>query len=65
VAGVLCDKYEPFNFMTKAYVNAFMGLLAVPLFAVAFLTTSSFALSMSFFALEVFLCEGWLGIAVS
>lgn len=51
--------------MTKAYVNAFMGLLAVPLFAVAFLTTSSFALSMSFFALEVFLCEGWFGIAVS
>ena len=51
--------------MTKPYVNVAMAMLAVPLFAVAYLITSSFALSMSFQFLEYLLCEGALGVAVA
>ena len=36
-SGIICDKYEPVNYKTKAYVASLMSLIAIPLFAVSYL----------------------------
>lgn len=59
-AGLICDKYEPVYFKTKPYFAAITSLIAVPLFAVAYLCSGSFALSMSFQLLEYLICEGYM-----
>jgi len=64
-SGIICDKYEPVNYKTKAYVTTFQSLIAVPLLAVAYLCHKSFALSMTFVFLEYMLAEGWVPSTVA
>jgi hypothetical protein len=63
--GYICDKYELVNFRTKSYVMALESLIAVPLFAIIYLNTQSFALSMTMQAIEYLVCEGFTPPALS
>lgn len=65
LAGIICDKFEPVNYRTKSYVIVTQSLLAVPICAMAFLSTGSFAVSMIFLFLEYLLAEGWMPAVLS
>lgn len=65
LAGIICDKFEPVNYRTKSYVIVTQSLLAVPICAIAFLSTSSFTISMLFLFLEYLLAEGWMPAVLS
>ena len=60
VAGIICDKYEPINYRAKSYVIVIQSLLAVPICAIAFLSTSSFTVSILFLFFEYLFSEGWM-----
>ena len=65
IAGIISDKYEPVNYRTKSYVIVFQSMMAIPVCCIAFLTASSFGLSITFLFLEYLLAEGWMPAAVS
>jgi predicted MFS family arabinose efflux permease len=59
IAGIISDKFEKRNYMTKAYVAVVMSVNSVFTSMVLFLFTRSFAFSMTFVFLNSLLCEGW------
>jgi len=64
--GIVSDKYEKQgNYMTKAYVCIFAGLLGLPTIALCTLINSSFWFSIAMLGLEYLFAECWFGPAIT
>lgn len=51
--------------MSNAYVCLFCGAAGIPAICICLLLQKSFALSISFLAIEYLLAEGWVGPAIT
>lgn len=65
LAGIIADKYESKDKMTKAYICMVGCAAALPLMAIATLQTSNFWLSMVAFAVQTLLSAAFSGSAIT
>ena len=65
IGGLISDKYEQKNRMTKALVCLVGSVLAIPTLSASVLTTTSFKFSMAAFALKTLVSENWVAPAVT
>lgn len=65
IAGIIADKYESKNKMTKAYICALGSAIAVPLMAVATLQTNNFWLSIGCHAITTLFTAAFSGSAIT
>ena len=63
--GIISDRYEKKNRLTKSIVCMTSSLLSIPLIAMATLNTSSFYASLIFFGLRQLIGESWLSPGIT
>ena len=65
MGGLISDKYEKKNRMTKALVCLVGGIIAIPALSTCVLTTTNFWLSMSALAIKYLASENWMSPAIT
>jgi sugar phosphate permease len=65
LGGLISDRYEKKNRMTKAYVCMIGSVLAIPAIAMCVLNTNNFYLSLFFMAIKYLLAECWMSPAIT
>lgn len=57
--GIICDRYDNYNYMTKAYICVGTTLVSIPCCCMIYLCTSNFWISISGLFIEYLLSTGW------
>jgi len=57
--AVICDMYDNYNYMTKAYICIYTTLISIPSCCMIYLCTSNFWISMTGYFIENLLSSGW------
>lgn len=65
LGGLISDRYEKKNRMTKAYVCMVGSVLAIPAIAMCVLNTGNFYFSLFFMAIKYLLAECWMSPAIT
>ena len=65
MGGLISDKYEKKNRMTKALVCLVGGIIAMPALSACVLTTNNFWLSMTALAIKYLASENWMSPAIT
>ena len=65
IGGLVSDRFEKKNKMTKAYVCIFGTLLSLPAIGLCTLTGHSFYLALVCMGLKYFLAEGWMSPSIT
>lgn len=57
--GIICDRYDNYNYMTKAYICVGTTLVSIPCCCMIYLCTTNFWVSMFGYFIENLLSSGW------
>lgn len=57
--AIICDRYDNYNYMTKAYVCIFCTFVSIPCCMMIYLCTTNYAFSMFGLVVEYTLSTGW------
>jgi len=57
--GLICDRYDNYNYMTKAYICIFCTTVSIPCCMMIYLCTTNFWVSMTGLFIEYLLSTGW------
>lgn len=57
--GIICDRYDNYNYMTKAYICVATTLVSIPCCCMIYLCTSNFWVSLTGLFIEYLLSTGW------
>lgn len=57
--GIICDRYDNYNYMTKAYICVGTTLVSIPCCCMIYLCTTNFWISISGLFIEYLLSTGW------
>lgn len=57
--GIICDRYDNYNYMTKAYICVATTLVSIPCCCMIYLCTTNFWVSLTGLFIEYLLSTGW------
>lgn len=57
--AVICDRYDNYNYMTKAYICIFTTMTAIPCCCMCYLVTDNFWVSITGLFIEYMMSTGW------
>jgi hypothetical protein len=65
MGGIISDKYEKKNRMTKAMICIFASVFSIPAIALCTLITNNFYLSLFFMGVKYLIAECWMSPAIT
>ena len=57
--AIICDRYDNYNYMTKAYICIFTTMISIPCCMMIYLCNNYFWISMTGLFIEYLLSTGW------
>ena len=57
--AIICDRYDNYNYMTKAYICIFTTMISIPCCCMIYLCNNYFWISMTGLFIEYLLSTGW------